>query len=160
MKQPDLRTLIEHASRWAEQAFARDGVIKPMWHAVKANGDHMALEAPDTNKDMAAALVRAAFELNQVVRCLFIDEAWTAVGQDELRAWINEHGNIHDYPGRVEVVAFMGEDAEQGMLAAHRRIIRGKGKPTLGPLTFEDFSHGTSSGRLIGMLPRREARMQ
>jgi hypothetical protein len=156
----DLRMLIEHASSWAEKIFARKGQILPMWHAVKASGEHVVMPAPPGDKDTSVALVRAFFELNDVVRCLFINEAWTAFGGEDLTEWVEQHGgSIHDYPDRVEVVAFMGEDDTEGMMTAHRRIIRGQGKATLGPLEFMDWSRGHSEGRLVGLLPRRAARM-
>lgn len=160
MSAADLRMLIEHASDWAEKQFGRKGRLWPMWHAVKANGDHIVMEAPPGSKDESAAMVRAFFELNDVVRCLFIDEAWIAVGGEELRRWVEENNQqIATYPGRVEVVAFMGEDDVDGMLTAHRKIIRGEGKPKLGPLTVNE-RWDNAQGRLVGMLPRRAARVQ
>lgn len=156
MSAAQLREMIEAASSWVEKHFAKTGRILPMWHAVKANGEHAVVEAPSGDKDTSVAMVRAFFELNNVVRCLFIDEAWTAQGGKELNEWVKQHdGNIHSYPNRVEIVAFMGEDDRDGMITAHRRIIRGQGKPKLGPLEFMDWTGGQSEGRLVGMLPRR-----
>ena len=161
MSAAQLRMLIENASDWAEKIFARKGQILPMWHAVTSNGEHVVMDAPSSDKDTSAVIVRAFFELNDVVRCLFIDEAWTAQGGEELRKWVEEHNQqIATYPNRVEVVAFMGEDDADGMITAHRRIIRGQGKPKLGSLEYIDWAGGESSGRLVGMLPRRGARVQ
>jgi hypothetical protein len=58
-------------------------------------------------------------------------------------------------------LAFNGEDADGGMLTAHRRIIREPGKPpTLGPLHIDE-NILQSEGRYVGMLPpRRDAKVQ
>jgi hypothetical protein len=158
-----LREMIEGASAWAEKRFAKTGEITPIWHAVKADGQDLVLPAPPgLSKDVAAVLARAVFEIENVERCVLIDEAWTARGMGEkareLEAWRAAHeGSIHEYPERVEVVMFVGEDASEGMITAHREIKRPKkGKPRLGPLQFmEGFS--SAQGRLVGMLPRRGA---
>jgi hypothetical protein len=46
-----------------------------------------------------------------------------------------------------------GEDEQEGMLSGRRNIIRGKGKPKLGPLQIERFNN--SQGRMVGLLPKR-----
>jgi hypothetical protein len=159
-----LREMIEHASAWAEKRFAKTGEIAPIWHAIKADGQDLVLPAPPgLSKDLATVLARAVFEVENVERCVLINEAWTARGIGEeatqrVQAWLDTHnGSIHDYPDRVEVVMFVGEDASEGMITAHREIKRPKnGKPRLGPLQFlEGFS--SVQGRIVGMLPRRGA---
>jgi hypothetical protein len=160
MSTAQLREMIEHASTWAQDRFAETGAVRPMWHVVKANGEHAVVMPPSGDKDTSVAIMRAFFELNDVVCCLFIDEAWTATGGGA-KEWIERGGTIADFPNRVEVIAFMGEDSEGGMMVAHRRIIRETGKPTLAPLEFMDHQlRPTSQGRLVGMLPRRTAKMQ
>lgn len=156
MSATDLRAMIEHASNWAEEQFVRNGEVLPMWHAVKSNGEHMIIPAPNTDKDIAAMLVRALFELHDVVVCIFISEAWIATGGEELRAYVERHHRIENYVGRVEVVAFMGE-GENGQITAQRKIDRSGGKPRLEALEFvtEQMSSWQSEGRLVGMLPRR-----
>jgi hypothetical protein len=71
---------------------------------------------------------------------------------DELIKYAREKG-LAGHPDRVEIVVFSAEDENEGQLAAHRLIIRGNGKPTLGPLLFMDET--MSSSRLVGLLPRR-----
>jgi hypothetical protein len=154
MSATELREMIEIASESAEEQFARRGCVPAVWSAVTAKGEYMIIEPPHRDKDTSMFLLRVLFEIKDVIRCLFIDEAWTARGGEALRQWVEQHGDIHTYPGRIEVIAFLGEDSEGGMINAHRRIIRGAGKPKLGPLEYlEDFTQ--SEGRLVGMLPRR-----
>jgi len=157
----DLRVMIEIASTFAERAFEFEGGVAPIWHAVTARGEHHVIPALPTDKNSAAVLMRAFFELHDVVRCLFIDEAWTveAKTQEErerVRAWVAEHGGIAGYPDRIEVVSMMCEDADAGQMTASRRIIRKRGhKPRLGPLVIHDMTGAQSEGRLVGMVPQR-----
>lgn len=162
----ELRMMIESASEWAENLFRRQDAIGPMWHMIRANGEHIVMPGPDTDKDTAATIIRSFCELFDVIRCLFIDEAWIAMGlgksreeNERIMAWVNEHGSLQDYPGRDEVVVFQGEDADGLMVSAHRRIIRGHGRPKLGPLEYVDMTGIQSEGRLVGMLPRRAAKV-
>jgi hypothetical protein len=163
MSTADLRSMIERASRHVEGIFQVTGHILPMWHAIKSNGQHIITPAPATDdKDMAAAIMRALFELEDVVCCLFIDEAWTieadnAADARKITEWIAQGHGARDHPDRREVVAFAAED-ESGMLTARRPIIRpAHGKPKLGPLQIDDMRGMESSGRMVGMLPRRAA---
>jgi hypothetical protein len=111
------------------------------------------------DKDVSAAVVRRMFEAADVVRCVFFDEAWTCdrlLSEDEVEV-VKRVGlaNMPDFPGRIEIVMFLGEDIEAGQLMATRNIIRPKiGKPHLGPLTFAREG-GFTSGRFAGMLPVR-----
>jgi hypothetical protein len=168
MSAANLRAIIEYASGWAEKTLIRRGKIAPIWHAVKSNGEYVVLSGALTDsKDISAAMVRAYFELHDVVRCVFISEAWTFDGigksreeNERVMKWIEEHDGLSDFPGVVEVVTFCGEDADAGQIQAHRQIIRGKGKLRLGPLKFLDMTGVQSEGRFIGMLPRRAAKVQ
>ena len=160
MSAADLRAMINVASGWAEKQFNREGAIAPLWHAVKATGEHLVIPAPDTDKDTGAMIMRALFELHDVVCCLFIDEAWIAEGGEDLKAYVDQHHGVQHFPGRIEVVAFMGEDADGMMLTAHRRIDRTRSKARLGPLEITDMVGVQSQGRLVGMLPRRQAKVQ
>lgn len=160
MSAADLRKMIDSASDVCSEMFAQNGEIGPMWHAVTRTGENFLTPHPRTvDKNTAAAMMRALFELRDVVRCLFISEAWIGESHDEtgikkLNAWVDEYGSLEDYPDRVEVVAFMAEDIETGQLTARRRIERGGGKLKLGPLEVDDLIGYESSGRIVGMLPR------
>lgn len=163
MSATDLSKMIASASDFCAEMFARTGEIAAMWHAVRRNGDNMITPHPTSvDKDTAAAMMRALFEQQDVVRCLFISEAWIGESDDQagikkLQAWVEEYGSIEDYPGRVEVVAFMAEDIEAGQITAHRRIERAGGLSRLGPLEVDDLISVESSGRMVGMLPRSKA---
>ena len=162
-----LRELIEFGSRTAEKIFAFRKCYEPMWHAITADGEHKVIVQTLDDKDAQMALVLAAFELFNVVAYLFISEAWSLVAkpsnQAERDRLVDEytHDGIRDNPNRVEILWFQAED-RTGMLVAHREIIRpAKGKPTLGPLEFEDMDGWTAEGRIMGLLPRpADARMQ
>jgi hypothetical protein len=69
--------LLEKASWITEQFFRKRGRIFPMYHVVKADGAQEAMQAPPLeDKDEAMALMRAYFELFDIKRYVFIDEAW------------------------------------------------------------------------------------
>lgn len=160
MSEKDLRALIDYASGFAEKRFAKTGVVYPLWHAVKSNGESFVMPAPAGGKDLGVAIIRAAFEIEDVVRYVFMDEAWT-LDQPVARAEIDfmqRHG-VRAHPDRVEIVMFSGEDAESGrMLMSKRRIIRpANGKPRLGPLE-ELPTGGHSEGRMVGLLPVKGTR--
>jgi hypothetical protein len=149
-----LREMIDHAAAWAEKELSRTGEIVPMWHAMTATGEHLIIPAPPCDKDTSAAIVRALFILRNVVRCVFIDEAWIASGGKELQGHVETHGQIANWHGREEAIVFVGEDYDTGQLSAHRRLFRHmRGKPTLGPLDIITFN--AAEGRLVGMLPPR-----
>jgi hypothetical protein len=165
MSEKQLRAMLAYASDFCERRFAEHGEIVPMWHAVTASGENIIQPRPPLDKDTAVAMIRALFEIRNVVRYVFFDEAWTLlklVGPDEM-ARIDRDG-LAIHPERVEVVVFQGEDAEWGQITAQRKIIRpAAGKPYLAPLELlEDLAHlppdrGAiqSSGRMVGLLPVR-----
>jgi hypothetical protein len=154
MSEKQQRDMIAAASAVCEKRFAREGALSPIWHLVTADGGNIITATPNLSKDEASIVLRALFELRQVVRYLFVDEAWT-IDQpvdDAVLARITREG-VAAQPGRIEIVMFSGEDRECGQLLARRRIIRpAKGKPYLGPLKYTDV-RGETSGRFVGMLP-------
>ena len=164
MSEQQLRALLIHASDFAETVFRKKGEVAPMWHAIRANGEQIIEAHPMwLGKDLANGLIRAQFDLLDVVRYIYIGEAWTLVRQTGLAKVPGEieqikRTGIADHPDRVEVVMIQGEDKEAGQIIALREIIRTGKKPKLGPLefTFEPGSEaGSSEGRMVGMLPAR-----
>jgi len=134
--------------------FESKGAIYPMYHTVTRAGDHNILTPPG-EKDIAAIVMRAYFELADVVRYVFVNEAWqlyaTKLSEDEMRE-IAKRG-LADYPGRIEVLMYVGED-DSGTITAHRTITRpSHGKAELGPLEID--RPRVSEGRMVGMLPQR-----
>jgi hypothetical protein len=158
MSEQDLRKLILFASNFSEQALARQGEVHAMYHAVTSGGEHF-FEMPTGDKNTAVAMVRALFELKDVIRYVFFAEAWTVmkpVGHDELKQIVQR--GVSQHPERVEIVMLQGEDRDAGLLSAHRRIIRPPGKRAhLGPLEWHDLTGLQSEGRLVGLLPVRGA---
>jgi hypothetical protein len=165
MSEKQLRDLIEFASRFCDRHFADHGVIYPLWHAVTSKGETLIERPACDDKDLSVAMIRALFDLADVVRYVFIDEAWTLsrLIQPNEEEKIYREG-LSKHPERVEIVMIQGEDRECGQLMVHRNIIRPpKGKPYLGPLLSLDdlpfMPHGGgvehSEGRMVGLLPKR-----
>jgi hypothetical protein len=163
-----LRDMLACASDFCEQRFERDGAIEPMWHAVTASGESFIEHAlPDFDEPEAIATIHALFDLRDVVRYVFIYEAWTLAGllpADEMDR-VSRSG-LAAHPERIEVVTLQGEDRACGQIVAHRRIIRPAGRqPYLGALeTMEEVLHlprGAAiqfQGRMVGLLPVRGTR--
>ena len=169
MSEQELRDMFSYASEWADQQFRRTGRVVGMWHAVPSSGDMFVMLKPHPDKDIGVAMIRALFDLRDVVRYIFVDEAWMLIKQPALSAEELEsakRGMIWDHPDRIEVVMFSGEDAACGQIMARRRIFRPeKGKPYLGPFEWmtnllpnKPGSIWHSEGRMVGLLPVRGMR--
>lgn len=165
MSEQELRRMLDHASAFCDRHFAKKGEIAPMWHAVTADGQTIIEPHPMyLGKDMAAAMIRTFFDLRDVIRYVYVGEAWTLnrmIRREEEEEIFRK--GLSEHPDRVEVVQIQGEDRDYGQIIAARNIIRPpKGKPYLGPLqTVNDLPHVpqgasiTSEGRMVGMLPVR-----
>jgi hypothetical protein len=154
----DLRSLIEFASKQAEKIFRIQGAIHPMYHAIKADGQQIIFNAPDDDKDVSVAITMAAFELENVDRYVFIDEAWVVdtrgTDQDLDMDYVNRYG-LRDHPDRREVVTFFAENRRGERMQGTRYILRPeRGKPSLSPLKIEDMTGSKSEGRMVGLLRR------
>jgi hypothetical protein len=154
-----LHELIEVASVAAERVFMKHGSVMPIWHMVTAGGEHLYSGPLSNDKNIGVVLIKAFMLMKNVVRYVFVDEAWvldrsqSSIEPDEI-ARINREG-LADHPERQEVLMFSAEDQNAGMLTAHRIIIREPGrKARLGPLiTLEDERIKQSEGRMVGLLP-------
>ena len=168
MSEKQLRDMLALASDFCELRFARNGEVEPTWHALTAAGESFIERAlPDFDGPDALATVHALFDLRDVVRYVFMYEAWTLarlLPANEMDR-ISRSG-LANHPERVEVVTLQGEDRACGQIVAHRRIIRPAGrKPYLGPLeTMEEvmrLPRGAAiqfHGRMVGLLPVRGTR--
>lgn len=160
-----LRSFVEAASAAIDKLFRRQGEIEPMYYCIKSDGSEFVLRPPPGDKDTSVLLARVFFEIEQVVRYVFIDEAWVVEANDsatneKLRHHYETQDSLEQFAGRKEVVLFAGED-EFGMMLAQRAINRPPhGKPTLGPLQLISDKDGHFEGRMIGLLPRRDATVQ
>ena len=165
MSEKELRTMLDYASGFAEGRFAEFGAIKPIWYAVTLSGDSIITPplAGAQDKDESIAMIRELFESRDVVRYLFIDEAWTLDTPVE-RAELGriEREGLRNHPARVEVVMFTGEDYEAGLILAQRRIFRPQGgKAYLGPLSMQGELPAMAGGErtveitggMVGLLP-------
>jgi hypothetical protein len=155
---PDLRSLIEFASANAEKLFRRQGRLLPMYHAIATNGEHKILTPSLSDKDLAVAMVKAWFVIENIDRYVFIDEAWIVDargGGPELDVEKARRYGISNHPDRREIVMFAAENHRE-MLTARRFILRPEiGKPSLSPLVIdEQFDH--SEGRMVGLLSKEK----
>jgi hypothetical protein len=168
MSERELRQMLDEASAFCAHHFAKKGEIAPMWHAITADGETIIEPHPcELGKDMAAAMIRAFFDFRDVVRYVYIGEAWTLdrMIRPEEQEEIFRKG-IAEHPERVEVVQLQGEDRDYGQIIGARKIIRpANGKPHLGPLEWinelpfiPQGAHVQSEGRMVGMLPVRGTR--
>lgn len=165
MSEKDLRAMLDFASGFCERMFAKKGEVAPMWHAVKRNGEQFVEPHPQQlGKDLASAMIRAQFNLLDVVRYIYIGEAWTVdkqvseqALQEEVLAYARQ-GRLHEHPDRIEIVQLQGEDYECGQIMGQRVIKRpSNGKPYLAALEIlvQPGDGVQSQGRMVGMLPVR-----
>ena len=153
----DLKSMIEFASKQAERLFRVQGVLYPLYHCIKANGDTAILNRMDGDKDLSVAMTVAWMQLNDVDRYVFFDEAWmvdstqSGVELDVEKAY---REGIRNHPDRREAVMFSAENRRGEQLTARRYILRPEiGKPKLAPLQI-DPPYDESKGRMVGLLQR------
>jgi hypothetical protein len=148
----ELSHLIKTGAKFADDWFARTGVLSPMYHAITESGEHLLIGNMPPDKDMALAYLRELFAERLVVRYLYMDEAWIrkaeGISPAELEA-IGRRGVKND-PLRIEVVIFIAEDRQRCVIG-QQAITRARGeKPKLGPLEIDQPQ--SMSGRMIGLL--------
>lgn len=149
--------MIEFASKQAEKLFRMQGIIYPLYHAIKADGQHAILKNPDSDKDVGVAMVKAWFELNDVDRYVFFDEAWVIDAKGGIPPLDMEkiaREGLRNHPDRREAVAFFAENRRGEMLRGNRWILRPEhGRASLSPLKIDDVPPGShSEGRMVGLL--------
>jgi hypothetical protein len=135
-----LRAMIERASVGAERMFLAEGSLAPIWLAWKADGKSFLVPQLVDDWDQSLGLIRALFEIEQIVSYVSVAEAWMTAGHE------------------IEIISFVAEDQQLGLLRAWRAIRRdAAGKPSLGPLEFAEGAWQTE-GRMVGLLPARGTR--
>jgi hypothetical protein len=152
-----LREFIEQASKPIGARFDQCGEIKPMYHFVRGDGAEVVMPAIPGPKDFSVQIARTVLDACEATRVLFISEGWILEGPVPAGADLNKirdrQGSLEHEPGRVEVVMFSGEDAQEGSIMGFRDIVRESGKPPyLAPLRI--VTTDRSEGRMIGLLPR------
>jgi hypothetical protein len=153
----DLKSLIEFASKQAEKLFRLQGILYPLYHCIKANGDTVILNRFDSDKDLSVAMMIAWMHLNDVDRYVFMDEAWIVDSTQsgvELDVEKAMREGLRNHPDRREAVMFSAENRRGEQLTAKRYILRPEiGKPKLAPLQI-DPQFDQSEGRMVGLLRR------
>jgi hypothetical protein len=151
MSEQQLLDLIELVSKAAAREFAARGAIPATWIAITAAGERVVQPPLSQDKDKNVALLRTFFEIADVVRYVYTDEAWTLTTTDRAEIARVHHTGLADHPDRKEVLMITGEDRDAGQVMTHRDIIRPKrGKAYLGPLVRDAFPQ--SEGRMVGLL--------
>jgi hypothetical protein len=149
----ELRAIIDNASSAVESIFAVDGELMPMWHLVTADGEYIMASPGGMEKDLATEAIRAIIKEKNIVRYIFIDEAWvvqSTVKDEALKKIMDEGSSLAEHPGRREFVIFCAEERNGGFILGRREILREQDKPpTLGQIEFAD--EGEFSGRFVGM---------
>jgi hypothetical protein len=157
-----LRTLVERASFRIEAIFAVTQVILPMWHLYCRNGEEVVLATPDpadqSEKRSILETMRKLFEDRDVVRYVYVVEAWSINMTDEssTQHWVDEYGNLENFPGRQEEVHFVADDETESQIIASRPILRKGNDAYLGPLLFANPQQAGGDDRMMrGLLPRK-----
>lgn len=164
MKPPvTAKGLVEFASAMGADVFEKSRMVKPLWHAVRRNGEHGVIMPPEfedgDHKDIVAAGMRKVFEEWDVVAYVFMCESWFMDGihSDDLTgnlAGVLRGGSIREHPQRQECIWYTAED-EKGTISAFQKIERPEGEaPWLHPLKWMDKC-GRMEGRFVGMLPTK-----
>jgi hypothetical protein len=159
MKIAEAEELLRIASQATEEVFNRDGCVEDMiLHFGTEDGKEIIVKVPLGDKNMTALMVQRVLEVKNAVWCIMITESWalrTQAGQqDAIQQYIKEHGSIADHPDRREIIAYIMEDEELGMVMAEQEISRCGEDARLAELRIID-SKGTNDGRFVVMLPRR-----
>ena len=149
-----LREFVTECAARASAIFERDGKLEPpFWDAMTRAGERLFLPAiPGLSKSMMVALVRELFASADVVRYVWISEAWMLQAKDDTELDRYDRDGIEHEPGRIEALMFSAEDAQEGMLIARREIKRDQARPRLGPLIIAD-GMSNLEGRMVGLLP-------
>jgi len=161
MSEKDLRQISEFMSTFCDRYFGEHGGVSAMYHVVLRSGQHSIIRPPYAeNKELSIMAIRVLFEELDVVRYVYLDEAWVmsneTASEDEMNAAMRD--GVKTHPKRFEVVFMSGEDETCGQLCWYRKIIRDAGKrPSLGPLV-QMPTKAESEGRMIGLLPQRGTR--
>jgi len=156
----DLKSLIEFASAQAVKLFRRQGIIYPLYHCIRADGETTILNAFDQDKDLSVAMTKAWMHINDIDTYVFMDEAWildaTQSGSPRIDIKKVQREGIRNHPDRREVVMFSAENRRGEKLTAKHFILRPEvGKPTLSPLQI-DPPYDHSEGRMVGLLNREK----
>ena len=148
-----LADMIHRVSEAVEDIFRNTGEIRPMYEAVKPDGERMVVRVPGYDKDLDVALIKAFFAIENIDRYVYVAEAWTLETKMDIDVEQVQREGVRNHPDRREAVMFMAESRDGGILSARRYILRPEhGKAKLAPLHINDLTNAESSGRIVGLL--------
>lgn len=162
MKNPTALTLEEWVrdnADFAAKVFKDRGELTPMWIAQTKTGEILPICAPMTDKDVLVKAIKKLFKDRDVVRYVFMVEAWTLAAHDgdkdrKMRDYAARH-SLADHPGRRECIMVSGEDAHNQIVGMMFILRPEHGKPTVSPfnMTITTKQGGHVEGRMAGLLP-------
>jgi len=149
------KELIEKVAKVTEQAFRTCDGIDPVFHFEGDRGFTSLLcpmEYTPETKDLVAAVIRRALEIDNAKWVMMVSEAWS-LEQSALEGFPKD---LEHAPGRREIIFYRLEDTDIPEMAAEQEIFRPEGKPRyLGELIIKEPPiSGTSEGRMVGLLPK------
>lgn len=136
-----LEELIQFAAKQMELRFKHVGRIYPMWHAESLT-DSYVISADMRDKDLTTAALAAFFRERNVVRFVFMDEAWIVDRKPGEIDKLMREGGVSAQPDRKEIVMIHAEDVHTSKVYTRQIIRPKKGKARLGPLE-TDAEFGT-----------------
>jgi hypothetical protein len=148
-----IKEFIEFVSEPAKSIFKIEGVLKPMYHAIKSDGEEIIIPTILQDKDLTVTIIKEIFKELDIVKYVFMSEAWTLSSEkDKVPPELHKKG-ISEHPDRKEIILIMGEDDNGSTMASMDIIRRQDEDPTLGPLVF--VSSEWYEGRMVGLLPQK-----
>ena len=107
MSGQQLQQMLDGASEFCQAQFDKCGEVVPIWHAITSDGQEVIEPHPFfLGKEIAMALIRALFDVRDVVRYVYMREAWTLnrlIAPREGEAFMRD--GIANHPDRIEVPA-------------------------------------------------------
>lgn len=145
-----LEELLTKTVEFAKQIFDGDDQIIPTWFGETRGGEMVCISTPfdsEMSKNLSVMAVKKLFKEREVVRYIFMSEAWVASRPTAEAA----RGVVpSEDPDRKEIVMFNGEGDGQRVHAFMPIIRPEDGEATLGEITGRDFTN--LQGRMTGIL--------
>jgi hypothetical protein len=160
MRNIDLKLALELVADAAANILKAKERITPTYFIGTTDADGKksmcVLPAPHPNKAVNVNFLKQILSLLDADYYVFVDEAWEVETDGKTAEELKAAGipRPSEHPDRIEVVMLIAENNEQTLLA-RRKIIRGKGKPKLGPLRWinDEYGKGALEGQLVGSMP-------
>jgi hypothetical protein len=162
MRNIDLKLALEIVSEASENILKAKERITPTYFIGTTDADGKksmcVLPAPHASKAVNVEFLKQILALLDADYYVFVDEAWEVETHGKTEEEMKAAGapRPSEHPDRIEVIMLIAEDNEQTLLA-RRKILRGKGKPKLGPLRWISDEYGKNrgalGGQLVGLMP-------